>query len=489
MTKNKIELTYFQPRPGQEATSISSERQLPHRIIDIFYLRPTPTTPAELVVVIGCLMGGALLVATGPTLATLPATIRTQLQTLQVSQRSLFRTFTANELSIFSLEAIEQQPNIVGFNDAVTLFGRLQARLGADGGPVQVTPFACEGQVTVGRLDVLTAYQAALPYVFLNPETQQEKMYHFLLPGAPWQTITQGRGAVLVYPLLTAEVAHRFDNTVFTMRIAYDLLIRLQQELTEAGMYHPFTKYNLPVPSRLRLERELTLEHYTIQGDLAIKQNPQTPQEDATAQSWLAHLRRLAQRWSAPKLWLPPQATPEVYHDLIVEILPAVTRPEDQMMAQALAQLLTAPALNKGEAPVADATPARTPEPVQPALAQPPVVKPPIGQPPSVGKPPGRTAWADDFATSAAEPASSSQPKWWADFPTAEQPSSKRLLTTNEDDGSAALDNEQATSPEPPAAPPAKADQADWSQDFTLPTAPESPAAPPSAAKWRDDFA
>lgn len=491
MTQNNIaqsvpiDLPYFQPRTGQEQSSATTARRLPQRVLDMFYVRPTAEAPVELLAVIGCLVGGDLLVATGATLATLPEAIRNQWQTVQVSQRGLFRTLTANELYIFTLEAMEQSANTAGFNDAITLYGRIQAKISAGAGQFQLTPLTCEGRLTVGRLDLLNAYHSALPYVFLNPETQHEKMYQLLLPGAGWQTIAHGRSAVLVYPMLATEVAHRFDNTVFTMRIVYDLLSRLQQEMVEAALHHPFITYNLPVPSRRRLEHELMLAQYTIQGDIAVKQSSQDTQDAAQPRSWLAHLRHLAQRWSAPKIWLPPQATPEHYEELIATVLPVVTRPEDQAMAQAVARLLTAPmvsdqpSLAPTPAPIHFDQAARPPDAVQPSIAPLPATTTALRD---------RATWSSDFAAPATPERALHTPKWREDFNADAQPSTARLLTTNEEEWPAFL-NATSANPPPPATPPVNPKQAEWSQDFNLPTEADTPAANPAAPAWIDDFA
>jgi predicted transcriptional regulator of viral defense system len=86
----RIDLPYFEPSTGQEQASATTVRRLLQRVLDRFYLHSTAEAPAELVAVIGSLVGG----------------------------------------------------------------------------------------------DLLIAYHSALPYVFLNPETQHEKMYQLLLPDA-----------------------------------------------------------------------------------------------------------------------------------------------------------------------------------------------------------------------------------------------------------------------------------------------------------------
>lgn len=47
----------------------------------------------------------------------------------EVSRRGAFRALTVRELYIATLDAVDQEARVAGFNDALYLYGRMQARI------------------------------------------------------------------------------------------------------------------------------------------------------------------------------------------------------------------------------------------------------------------------------------------------------------------------------------------------------------------------
>ncbi len=471
--------TYFLPRSEQEAAQSVVRGRLPQRLIDVFHLRATPHALPQLVVVIGSLLGSELIVVSEDEISELPMDVRAQLQAYQVTQRNQFRVITVRELFILTVEAVEQHTRVAGYNDAVHLFGSLQAQIECDPSGIRITPFHHEGRLHVGRLDLLSAWQAGLAHLFHNPAHANESMHHLFLPAAPPQEVATGKGVVLAYPLLNSEVTARWDNQSFVLRIAYDLLIRLQQEMNETKHGNSFAWAKVPVPNRQRVEQELRLDHYEIQGDWAIKREPSQLGEPDSGQNsqqsglkWLARLRQLAEDWSAPRIELPLQASADHYGEIIVQLMPNITRREDLAMMQAVKHLVAAPTSTLAQ-PVSIA---QAPLPI---LTHSPATHSPVAHPKSVPranrrKANDRASWKNDFAGSPIPARQSSTHKWWNDFeesaPTKpNQPSnqpSNRLLTTNDDD----WDEPQATTEAVSAVDTKDANvqspASDWAEDF-----------------------
>lgn len=480
--------SFFLPRPGQEQPPTSNLLLLPQNLIDAFYFYDLDIGSADLIAVLACL-GGDLEIVPSSAFETLSGEVRSQLQTIQVSQRNKFRMITARKLYVFSLEAVEQHAHAVGFNDALHLFGRMQAKLSTDSGSVRLTPLANEGRLNVGRLDLLNAFRASLPHVFLHPYTPNEKMYQLVLPVAPSQEVAQGQGVALVYPLVDTEVAHTLDNSVIVMRIVYDVLLRLQQDMAQEGVKHRFTTLNIPVPSRRRLEQELALDNYIVEGDVAIKQSGQAVGQASGQVTFLERLRRLAERWSAPKITLPPQATPQIYRDLIDEVWPNVAKSEDVAIAQAIARLTSAPGL-LGPKPAA--SPIVQPLPVSPST--PLVIRQPSPQRSSSKRPKAadRDSWVDDFATSAAPIKPGRRNKnWWEDFEMEHigPPLQSRQITATDDWLTDLLAEQDRKTVTPPASSaPSFSPQDDWSKDFDTPDVSGKSGSKQSTDDWAKDF-
>jgi hypothetical protein len=315
---------YFQL--GDETDS--ADLRIPASILDIFYLRTTVHTPAYLAVVVGC-MGGYLDIFIGDAIRQLPELLYGQVQAIQTSRRDQFRILTAQSLGLFTLDAMEQAVQIAGFNDAVYLFGWMQMRIESVNGRLDKQPLQING-----RLDLLHTFRQSAAHVFTDPHNPNEKMYHLLIPAGPASDIQQGKHLVLLYPILDPQLFERAHNSFIVMRLAYDLLLALQQDMLQAGSPHPFVRQPLPVPSRKRLEEELKRDGYEVKGDVAIKKFQVQPQLGQIR--FLMRLRQVAQRWVGERIALPPQAMSTDYQKLIDHLLKDIATTADKRMMAAM---------------------------------------------------------------------------------------------------------------------------------------------------------
>lgn len=438
---------------------------LPSNLLDLFYLRSTSQARPELVAVLGCL-GGGLLAVPASGFATLPPSLQAQITTASVQSRGQFRALTAREVWVATLDAVDQIVESGGLNDPVYLYSRLQSLVEALPGTPTVTALDQPGRCTVGRLDLLAAWEQAVATRFPVAEHGETYVYHLLLPLGPLQAVRHGQSIALLYPTLDPVVFTTPDNSVVLLRIAYEVLARLQQDVQRELPVHSFASAALPVPSRQRLEADLLADGYVIRGDTAVKEaSPGTSTNDAT--SFLARLRSLAQTWLAPQLQLPPQATPKMYQAILSELLPAISVDEDRAMYTALAQAVELCCNPPSASPVASASSA--------------------GQPTTQLSPrPRTTVQPDPQPTVKLRRTMSRRDIWAADFgtPTSQSPSATTRL--DKDEWTRDTVAERSTTTDTGSKP--QPGQHDWAEDFEAPTAP--PAKPSTSQNdWSDDFA
>lgn len=452
---------FFLPAPGQGsegARAATDERlRIPATLIDLFYLQSPITGAFELTAVAGCL-GGSILVVSGALIPTLSDDLQIQIKTVEVNCRGIFRAIFANEVYVACLDAVEQDVKAQGFNDAIYIFSRMQARLAA-GQPVQL--LTSQGRLTVGRFDLLHAYRQSLDDAFPNLLAPDEAMYHLLLPAAPLHALQHGYGLVLVYPLLDPMMISGADNSYIVMRLVYEVLVRFQQDMIDAGLEHSFCRLVLPVPSRDRLETELAADGYAINGDYAARQ---TRSDDPQQGTFIARLRQLARHWNEPNILLPAQATPQDYRDIIDDLLASVGTADDQAMAAALSATL------RPNVSAQQATPT-TVQPARPNLVE-PVAAPTIPQQPSA-----QHEWLDDFGV---KPASAEPPTLdtFADdlsFSSAGRPTVK-------------LVDSEARRPEPDEWASDFPGEADQRRQKPRPVNTDTPEQTPPADDWSKDF-
>lgn len=168
---------YIQPQPGHEIP-VSPGMHMPAGLVDIFYLRGAGRHHPERILVLSCL-GGSLMVVPATDIHSLPATIQAQIRAVEINQRHEFRTIHAQELWVATLDAIEQEQEAQGYNDAVVIYSRIQAQCVADGRVVQIQPLANESQILVGRLDFLYGWRVGVGAPFRQGE---EQIIHCLVP-------------------------------------------------------------------------------------------------------------------------------------------------------------------------------------------------------------------------------------------------------------------------------------------------------------------
>lgn len=444
---------YIQPQPGHEIP-VPPGLHMPVGVVDIFSMQGAGRRHPERILVLACLGGGLMVVPTTD-IHSLPATIQAQIRAIEINQRHQFRTIHAQELWIATLDAIEQEQEAQGYNDAVVLYSRMQAQCVADGRALQIQPLANESHLLVGRLDVLYGWRLGFAAPFRQGE---EQILHCLVPAAPCQMIQQGRGMVLCYPVLDPARFSNLDNVPTVLQIIYDLLAQLQHDLVTQQHADPMTRLAIPVPSRHALEQALAADGYTIRGETAIRQS--TAGRHDGSPSLLTRLRAWANNWSATTIALPPQATIPAYQAIIDTVLQAITTPADWAMMHAMLACVAPPAT--APAPQLPAARSTSPTPA------PSCTTPPSRQPP---RRPNTTTWVHDF--SPPPPRVPAEESWWQDFERSSPTPTPK--TRQRSPGSAA-----------PAQKDSRAALSSWASDFeTKPPPPESSG---EDASWKSDF-
>lgn len=443
----------------------------PKNLIDAFYIRPYENGPTTFIGVVGNEDGSLQTVVNDSTLP-LSGSIPEQVEAVRIAQRDIFRGITADRIAVLGINAIEQNIATRGFNDPVALYGDLATA--NPNGPEHANATR-RGRMVVGRLDFLQAYRTGIDNALrsVNPENANARIIPLLLPVGANQN-NQRPEVVLAYPIFDPMTVEYGDNGVFTRHIVYDLLVRLQHDLVEEGVSHPLSSYELPVPNRKRLEAELAVDGYRIEGDQAVRVKAQS---NAPAQGLLGRLRQITQGWGAERITLPPEATDVDYVAVIDEIVPHIQTPHDRAIATLAGSMVAArvaytearPAPFRWNRPAAQ--PVARPAPAQPGHPPRPSSAP-ANQ--SASQPPKKTDYSQVFATSAPSPEAAKQAartQWEQAFDivghmplSANVPASPAAHTTH------------ATA--------AGADK--WGAVFETPTAPE-PAA--RADKWAGVFA
>jgi hypothetical protein len=134
-------------------------------------------------------------------------------------------------------------------------------------------------------------------------------------------------GLGLVYPVFEEYMFHSPENSAVSMRLVYDLLLALQNDLRAAKCKHEFVSVSIRVPNRLSLEQELMNAGYEIRGDEAVLLG--TELLKAPPDKLGTRLRRWRVERDAERVTLLPQATPEDYRWLVFKALDAVAEVEE----------------------------------------------------------------------------------------------------------------------------------------------------------------
>jgi hypothetical protein len=244
-------------------------------VVDSFFLNDRHSANREWVVMTDII--GALRAVPADLRNGFSPWIQAELAHHELSSRVSPRVVAVEGLFLFDVQVVEQPNDTPGPNDPVYLYGILYGPYAnSEDTPVSAT----KGQLTVTRADVLDGFVqgAAHAFRYTNSADLSELSsccFHMLLPGDRQEELQCGRGVVLAYPLLPAQLAvSDASNESVVKQLLYDLLSALKEDVGREVMKNPLRAVTLPVPSRSNLERQLEFEGYTINGDTAISQVP-----------------------------------------------------------------------------------------------------------------------------------------------------------------------------------------------------------------------
>ncbi len=243
----------------------------------------------------------------------LPPSTKAQLTHHELASGRTPRRILAAELFLFSVELVEHPADAEGANDPVYLYGTLM-------GPwPSASPMRVPGQLTVTRGDLLAGLVQCAPEAFQyvqDPESKTApRSYHALLPGDRAERIAEGRGLVLAYPAVPAELqTHNVANDPMVATILREALDQLQDYAREHGGPKAIADMDLPVPSRLMAIAELESRGYEVKGDVA-----------TLRRNHPGLVNRLAEWLRAEKVKVPREATTPEFLELArraLEVLP-----------------------------------------------------------------------------------------------------------------------------------------------------------------------
>lgn len=237
--------------------------------------------------------------------ASLSAAIRGQIAYHEVALGTL-RHIHASELCVLALSHVEAAPPVPGINDPLYLHGTLS---GPFVSPHAAPEQSAQGHLTLTRADLLDAFvhDAARAFLYAGDAAgRTPRCFHLTLAAERAEEIAAGRGIVLAYPLLEADVLFRdASNDAQLAQMLYDTLSPM---CTDAGR-DPST---IPVPSRRALEQNLVADGYRIEGDVAIR----------NAQGVLGSMLG---KWVADRVALPREAVIDDYVPIAREALTLVS--------------------------------------------------------------------------------------------------------------------------------------------------------------------
>lgn len=362
-------------------------------LLDLFWLSP-PGGQAELVMVAVDLQGHLRLLPAQP--------IHAQGLEAELAQLELLvkpRTIIARELWLFSLQGIEAATHVHGLNDPVNAQGHLLGPF-----PQAAMPLCATGQLCVTRADILDGVQLGFPWgIPVQTAEGPSRCLHLPLPGESTEHIQAGRGVILAYPMLPAELSPADRaNEGMVLDLLYLVLSGIQGDMQSERIAHPLAQEVLPVPDRAALIADWAAEGFVVEGAEAIRR-PKGRGFLGSLASALAKPERRIVPEQAHLQELMAQAT------LACKALPDWPDARSQALRSRIAKFSLAPPRAPPEsefqpppAPVYRRAHSSQPEwqsdfeaPQTPInTAPPPRNKPPAQKPPSKGK---RPAWMDDF--------------------------------------------------------------------------------------------
>jgi hypothetical protein len=180
------------------------------------------------------------------------------------------RQLRAAELYLFEVQLMEQAADRPGFDDPVHLYGTMLGPLSPAGlGEVS------EGQLTVTRADILEGAARGASHAFRHAApggAAGARGFQLLLPGDRPEELSQGRGVVIAYPVLAADLQSSAPgNEFFFNQILYDVITGVWGDVEREAPPPRRRPEDVPVPNRALAEQLLVNQGYVIEGDSAVR--------------------------------------------------------------------------------------------------------------------------------------------------------------------------------------------------------------------------
>lgn len=214
------------------------------------------------------------------------------------------RVLPLESLYLFEAHALAHAPDLPGVNDPLLVHGTLVGPIGDSDGK------RISGQLTVTRADILHGLADSAGAAFLHADRLTVKVarsFHALLPGDREESLRQGHGVVLAYPLLAGEAALLAGpgNEAVVDEMLYRVLKAVWRDVARESPPPERHPDDLPVPSRSAHEWKLMSQGFTISGNRAVRKKK----------------GRLRSFFGAERRRLPPQGHTDLFLQLAQEAL------------------------------------------------------------------------------------------------------------------------------------------------------------------------
>jgi hypothetical protein len=262
---------YFVSRQSDDSFADCISTLDPCHAIDSFFIGGRHMVEREWVVTIDS--AGYLKATDGEKLGSLPANVQQDLAFNEVIGSAANRTLDSSHVYLFYLEALEQPPETPGLNDPVYLYGTLYGPYPSSSSE---SARGIDGQLTINRMDLLAGIVDSAKFAFnyqsVISGSETQRCFNLLLPGDREEEIAQGKGLVMAYPLMPAEVVMGEPwNELVVSGLIFDILSALKEDLEKEKVNHPLRNTILPVPNRAWVEQELVSNGYAIKGNVATR--------------------------------------------------------------------------------------------------------------------------------------------------------------------------------------------------------------------------
>lgn len=261
---------YFVSRQNDDSFADCVSTLDPCHAIDSFFIGGRHMVEREWVVTIDS--AGYLKATDGEKLGSLPAEVQQDLAFNEVIGSAASRTLDSSAVYLFYLEALEQPPETPGINDPVYLYGTLYGPFPAPSGE---SARGIPGQLTINRIDLLAGLVDSAKFAFNYQAisgSQTQRCFNLLLPGDREEEIAQGKGLVMAYPLMPAEVVMGEPwNEIVVCGLVFDVLSALKDDLEKEKVNHPLRNTTLPVPNRTWVIQQLETNGWAVKGNVATR--------------------------------------------------------------------------------------------------------------------------------------------------------------------------------------------------------------------------